>query len=183
MKKKNNGRIIVEEIKSATIDKVTGEVVEHSQTIVRKKTEAEPGFIKLYTKDLCRLKEVPKTANSVLNALLEECNYDNEIVLNKYTKEKICKNHDIKMKSLQNAITQLYTKQIIGRIGTGVYVLNPSLFGKGNWADIKELRMAWDYSEEGRELEEVKVIKIAPKKEDQPMLPFDENIIEAVIEN
>jgi hypothetical protein len=32
----------------------------------------------------------------------------------------------------------------------GMYIANPSLFGKGKWNDIKEIRMSISYSEDGR---------------------------------
>lgn len=146
----------------------TGEVIETSvtQTV---KLDQEPSFIKLYTKDMCKLNDVPKSANSVLNALLEHTNYRNEIVLASHTKDRICDNLKIKKPSLDNAILKLVKSELIVRVGRGVFSLNPYVFGKGKWQDIKELQMTWDYGKSGRTLEPVKTSETT-----QPALPFNE---------
>lgn len=133
----------------------TGEVIEKSVTHTVR-IESEPSFVKLYTKDMCKLNDVPKSANKVLNALLERTNYENQIVLAAHTKKVICDELEIKRPSLDNAILKLVKSELILRVGRGVFSLNPYVFGKGKWQDIKKLQMTWDYDTEGRKLEEVK---------------------------
>ena len=43
------------------------------------------------------------------------------------------------------------------RVGTGAYVLNPHLFAKGAWRDIKKLRVEWlelniQYTRDGKRI-------------------------------
>ncbi len=170
-------KIILKQEHTEVRDGSTGEVLETSVTQTVKVAQ-EPSFVKLYVKDMCKLNDIPKTANSVLNALLELCNYDNEIVLNSHIKQKICDKIGIKMQGLNNSITKLNNSNFIDRIGRGTYKLNPHFFGKGKWQDIRELQVTWDYSSEGRKLEEVKTSTTS-----QPALTYDDGqAIDAEIE-
>ena len=57
------------------------------------------------------------------------------------------------MKSVQtisNALSQMSKAGILKRIETGVYALNPLLFGKGDWRDIQALRLKVDYTLQGK---------------------------------
>jgi hypothetical protein len=176
----DNTRLIEEEFRQKRItDPKTGEVISEEVTAIRSHVPKEPNFIKLYLKDMCKLNDIPKTTNNVLNALLELCNYDNEIVLNSHIKKKIANNLDIKLQSLDNAITKLNKAEFLDRIGRGTYMLNPNIFGKGKWSDVKELQITWDYSNKGRVLEEVKTSVTS-----QPSLPFnsEDDYIDANIE-
>ena len=66
---------------------------------------------------------------------------------------------------------------MITRVGRGVFSLNPYVFGKGKWQDIKELQVTWDYNDAGRKLEEVKTSVTS-----QPALPFNEENPECLLE-
>lgn len=172
--------LIEEEFKQRRLtDPRTGEIVSEEVTALRKKLQPEPSFIKLYLKDMCKLNDIPKTTNNVLNALLELCNYDNEIILNSHVKNKVADSLGIKIPSLDNAISKLTKAEFLDRIGRGTYRLNPHVFGKGKWSDIKELQVTWDYSVKGRVLENVKTSVTS-----QPSLPFssEDDYIDANIE-
>ena len=133
----------------------TGEILRDTKITKRKRSD-EPGYIKLYIKDLCKLNDIPKTGNDVLNELLAITDYKNEIVLNGGIKDRILKSLKIKKGSLDNNISKLTKHQIIMRVARGIYTLNPNLFGRGKWEDIKKLRIEWEYSNKGRELKQVK---------------------------
>jgi hypothetical protein len=122
------------------LDHKTGEIHEeiNYQTI---KIPKEPPFVKLYLEDLIKLNNLPKSNSSVLYELVKLVNYDGEINLSPFSKERIVKILKIKNpKSLDNSIQQLVKTDIMKRIGRGCFLLNPSLFAKGSWSDIRRLR-------------------------------------------
>ena len=146
-------KMIYEETTTHT-DHETGE---QRTTSKRKKFEVikEPNYIKLYLRDLCKLNDIPKSGNDTLNELLLLADYQNEIVLNSAVKGRICFTLGIKKPSLDNNISRLTKEGIIKRIDRGIYILNPNLFGRGDYQDIKKLRIEWEYSDKGRELKKV----------------------------
>jgi hypothetical protein len=69
------------------------------------------------------------------------------IVLNTFVKEDIIERLEIKMNTLDHALSKLVKSGIIKRIGTGTYQGNPHMFGRGEWADIKAIRATFDFNE------------------------------------
>jgi hypothetical protein len=144
---------LYEELKE-TIDHETGEV-KTTMKLTSIKHENEPNYIKLYIKDLCKLKDIPKSGNDTLNELLLLTDYQNRIILNSFVKNELCKKLKIKMASLDNNISKLTKNEVLQRLGRGTFTLNPNLFGKGKWQDIKKLRIEWEYSATGRTIKQV----------------------------
>lgn len=135
----------------------TGEVISSKNTKVSVK-EREPDYIKLYLSDISALKNIPKVNNEILYELFKLANYDtNMIVLNSYLKNKIAEHLNIKFQTIQNAITKFTKQEILIREGTGTYILNPYLFGKGSWDNIKELRLTITYNTNGKKFEVEKI--------------------------
>ncbi|MNG04628.1 hypothetical protein D3C84_877730 [compost metagenome] len=74
--------------------------------------------------------------------------YENEIVLNAYKKKEIAAELGFNsVQSLNNNINKLVKEKIMFRKGTGTYVMNAFLFGRGNWEDIKKIRLELVYEE------------------------------------
>lgn len=151
------------------IDHETGEV-KTTMKLTSVKHEQEPSFIKLYLNDLCKLNDIPKSGNDTLNELLQLTDYRNEIVLNSAIKERLCKALGIKKPSLDNNISKLTAQGILNRVARGIYMLNPHIFGKGKWQDIKKLRIEWEYSSKGRE-----AIKVETDTHEQTTMNFDDD--------
>ena len=134
------------------IDKSTGEVL-HNQTLVEYETKlpSEPPYIKLYTTDLGNLFRLPAGTTGVLMCLVSMADYSGVIALNKYLKDSIAERMNAKPSKngkpsnsiVNKAITELLNKEIITRIGSGTYQLNPNLFARGKWRDIYEQRKAF----------------------------------------
>jgi hypothetical protein len=141
---------VYEEVREV-IDHETGEV-KTTTRLQKARRDDEPYYIKLYIADLCKLNDIPKSGNNTLNELLKLTDYQNEIVLNSHIKGRIRKKLGISIGSLDNNITRLVKQEVLQRIGRGTLKLNPNLFGKGNWTDIKKLRIEWEYSENGRDV-------------------------------
>lgn len=125
--------------KSTTVDHETGEIKE--STTVRAIKGEEPSYIKLYLQDISYLYGLPATAGDLMHELLQYVTYGTQqIILNASVKEKICKVTGIAKQTLNNRLQDLVNKGIIARDGRGVFVLNPYLFGKGDWKSVRELR-------------------------------------------
>jgi hypothetical protein len=100
----------------------------------------EPTYVKVYIEDIIKLKCLPKGNSSVLYELIRYVDYQNEIHLNPRIKKRICERLGINPNSLNNALTKLIKSQVISRIDRGSFLLNPYLFAKGKWSDIRRLR-------------------------------------------
>ena len=85
---------------------------------------------------------LPNSADKILFELIKYVNYDNEIIINKNVKERIAERLNISLSRVNMYISDLTKKNFLIRKARGVYILNPYVFGKGNWKDIYELRKA-----------------------------------------
>jgi hypothetical protein len=79
-------------------------------------------------------------------------NYRNEIVLNAAVKKRMSAEIGISTRTIDNALYMLVKKDIIFREDIGLYKGNPYLFGKGEWRDIRELRMAVVFNPTGQSI-------------------------------
>ena len=146
-----------------TMDNNTGEVSKTTNTKTFK-AEAEPKYIKMYLEDISYLNNLPKGSGSLIYELLKLVNYDQEIILTKYLKEKIAKNLDCKLKTINNKLCDLVKTEVLILIARGVYSINTNLFGKGSWKDIikhrksLKLEIFYNFQENNR------IIKTAKEK-------------------
>ena len=121
------------------IDYTTGEVKETSS--VRRYRGDEPNYIKLYLADISYMHGLPTTTSDVLNELLQYVTYGTqEIMLNSTAKKRIAEVAGMSSRTLDNRLQELAKSGIIHRVATGTYILNPYLFGKGDWKTISSLR-------------------------------------------
>ena len=140
-------KIYREETKTI-IDSETGEVLQ--QTDVKKSmVEAEPNFIKMYVNDILKLKDVPKASNDVLNILLANMTYGNVVVMIKPIKDLIANETGLSLNTINKSIQNLHKSGILIRKDRSVYIVDPNLFAKGKWEDIKKLRLTIDYNQDG----------------------------------
>jgi predicted transcriptional regulator len=117
----------------------TGEILltEETKTF---KLPAEPPFVKLYLDDLIKIKSLPKGNSAILYELIKLLNYEGQIILNGSIKKIIAKRLNTKRQTIDNALNQLLKKNIISRSAIGIYLLNPHLFAKRDWTNIRKLR-------------------------------------------
>lgn len=160
---------IVNETKE--VDYATGEIKKKSLTTSFK--SEEPNFIKIYLEDISYLYAIPKSAGSMVYELFSYMVYNqNRIILNSSIKKEISKKLNITLQSVQNNLYKLTKKGILKKEADGIYILNPFLFGKGDWKSIKELRnqnieMKIIYNKETNKRE------IYTELEKNPSLPFE----------
>lgn len=136
------------------VDGQTGEILqetEHVQTGTKTIRTAEPPYIKLYIEDILYIADMPKSFANLTYELAKRATFANDeeglcVALTGFIKDKICKacGWD-NMRSLNNALAKLTKGNIIKRLGTGTYQMNPFLFGRGEWKDIENIRMTWNY--------------------------------------
>lgn len=134
-------------------DKETRQVIEHSKTKV-KDIHVEPNYVKVYVDTVIALlgkQKISKEAD-VLLILAKNMTYMNDDIPNKVNIDAVLKKYVIERVgisegSLNNMITRFVKKDVLRRIGKGVYQLNPFMFAKGNWSAIRRIQMDW--SEEG----------------------------------
>jgi len=131
-----------------TINVETGEIYQSIQTKVYGQ-DKEPNYIKMYIEDIARLNELPIGMNKILIELIKSMGYNNVIPCYKPIKLMICNRLGIGLDYLNKAIDMFNKKGILIRYQRGIYIADPSLFAKGRWEDIKNLRLIIDYNKDG----------------------------------
>ena len=139
---------LTQETITRTIDGNTGEVKfdERSQTTVV--LNEEPDYVKLYVNTVLTFKNLPITLNPILLELLRLMTFADEeqiIIYNSYWKKKISEKTDKKPETIDKAVQALEKNGIFKRVARGTYQVNPNIFGKGSWDNIKELRAKFDF--------------------------------------
>lgn len=115
--------------------------------------EKAPPYMKLYLDDLSLMRQLSKMENLILHEIFKITQYNtNRVILNKFYREEIAKNLEIKDQTIRNAISKLTKLDLLIKQGTGVYILNPKNFGIGDWGSLKGLRMTIEYTSEGKEV-------------------------------
>ncbi len=146
-RKRERQKKVVQTTTTTTIDLTTGEVIKNNESKTTAR-EVEPSFVKLYLEDIGRLHGLPPYVSKLLHALAKSMGYKNVVPMYKPIKEMICKDIGIAMESLNKAVVILSKEGILIPVGTGrgLYMMDPNLFGRGKWEDIKGLRLSIDYS-------------------------------------
>lgn len=132
------------------VDNATGEITTDITTVTYP-TGDEPPYVKLYIADVLYLRDMPRRYEAITLALLKRVSYAGDeqglcVSVNRFVKESICKEIGWENTiSVDNALQVLMKGEILYRVARGVYRFNPYLFGRGNWADVKRLRMEINY--------------------------------------
>ncbi|MBU4643223.1 replication/maintenance protein RepL [Bacillus toyonensis] len=110
----------------------------------------EPNYIKVYLDTVLYLKDLPKGLNSILYAFLKRMSYGNQLVVNAALKRQIAKELGLSLSSINNAISKFVKGELLVREDTGLYKVNPHLFGKGDWKDIAKIRLEVVFDSTGK---------------------------------
>lgn len=111
---------------------------------------SEPNYVKLYLDNILYLSDLPKGLNSVLASLLKRMSYGNQLVINAALKRQIAEEIGLSVSSINNAITKFVKGNLLERIDTGLYLVNPHLFGKGEWKNIAKIRLNVTFDSRGK---------------------------------
>ena len=114
----------------------------------------EPNYVKVYLDTVLTFKDVSKSLNPILFEFLKYMSYANIkdntggqiIFVNKIMKEVVANSTNVTIKRVEQAITQFVKAGIFKRVGMGTYQVNPNIFGKGDWKDIKKIRATFDFN-------------------------------------
>lgn len=115
--------------------------------------ESEPPYVKMYLDTVLYLSDLPKSYNPVLSAILMRMPWANQcqdIAINSGVKRRIAKELGISVSRINNALTDFVKGKLLYRVDTGVYQVNPNIFGRGEWADIKKLRLEISFDASGK---------------------------------
>lgn len=111
--------------------------------------EKEPPYVKIYLEDIGRLNGLDPSEQKLINELVFNMGYNNVVPSYKPVKETIAKNIGVSLSTVNRCIQTLYKKGVLIRKARGFYIMDPNLFGRGSWKDIKKIRMTIDYDVDG----------------------------------
>lgn len=125
----------------------------------RSAVPSEPPYVKVFCQDISKLHNLPKQVCNVLWALFRRMQYDNTVLLPNAEKRAICEEiglykrglneSEVSVNSLDIYLNKMARKGMITRVGTGKYIMNPFLFGKGGWTNINNIRLSSIYCADG----------------------------------
>lgn len=108
------------------LDQETGEII--PKRWITKKAETTEMFVRTYVDDICKLAKCNKSEQSFILCSLKYLDYNtNELVLTPGRRTEISQCADIKMNTLNIAVSSLYKKNILIKVEQKTY-LNPKLF-------------------------------------------------------
>lgn len=126
------------------IDTLTGEVLyDRTNVIDITKMPEEPSYIKFYIDDLSLINKLTAGETKILLYVAASASYQGEALLPLVIKKRIATNAELSVQAVNNAITKFCNKGILKRLDTGLYELNPDLFARGKWREIRERRRAF----------------------------------------
>lgn len=130
------------------VNNETGEVSK-TEKVTTMNVGREPDYIKLYIKDIAKLYDLPNSSTVLIFALLNRMSYNNEVVLISPVKRMISTETGLAIETINKRIGDLKAKNFIIAKERSVYLINPEIFAKGRWEDIKKIRLSVEYSKEG----------------------------------
>lgn len=160
---------IVQSTSSQVINMQTGEVVESTTSNVFQ-LPSEPPYVKLYLDDLCVLVNVSDSLKTLLLSLLRRLDFEGYILLSPRSRKEIAAKLAIADQTFRNRLNELCKKDLIQRVSTNEYQVNPLYFARGEWRKICMQRQAFQlrvtYSaERGRQVETSTV----PQQDELPL--------------
>ena len=147
--KKSTKDITLFDYEMEHIDSVTGEVTSKTSTKVVKRDKT-PDFIMLFTEGAPLLSDasLSKREQNILNEILSTwVGLNNRVDFSQVLRAHLAKVLDYSPSSIYKGLNSLKRKKIFVEKNNitendvkGAIYLNPNIFGKGHWNDIKKLR-------------------------------------------
>lgn len=132
------------EKRERVVDTLTGELLSDKTNIIDiSRMPIEPAYIKFYIDDLSLLNKLTAGETRILLYLAASADYNGEVLLPLGIKKRIASSADLSVQAVSNAITKFTSKAILRRVDTSIYELNPDLFARGKWREIRERRKAF----------------------------------------
>lgn len=138
---------------SVSYDSETGEIKAH-QTVSLVPRE-EPDFVKLYLNTIAAFNQLPLEISPILVEILRRSTYaDDEdggqiFTADIFHKRQIATKVKRDVKTIENYIAKLVKTQCLIKVGRANYLINPYMFGKGEWKHIKSIRTTLEFDPVG----------------------------------
>lgn len=117
-----------------THDFTTGEII--TRELFRKQVANADQFIRTYIEDIGALAKCSGAEHSFVLCCMKYLDYStNELILTLERRHAICECGNIKMNTLNSALSRLVKKNILIRKSGNTYLLNPKLFFYGKDID------------------------------------------------
>ena len=131
----------------------------------------EPDFIKLYLGTVMYLADMPTGIAGVLACIIRRIPYmdeeDQSVYLPGEAKRMIAQKLGKSEQYVSDSITALVKGKILFRLGTRHstrYLVNPHIFGRGHWKDIKELQLHVNFNANGTSFWSEVLLSDVPEK-------------------
>lgn len=119
------------------LDENTGEILE------------EPEFVKLYIRDLCRVKGLSSTQYKIFNFMLGNMNIENVVSFGPKTKEKFLLEQSVKAQTFNNNVVKLIEAGLIARIARNEFLVNKQYAVKVDWTKVQSIVWETVYKKDG----------------------------------
>lgn len=103
--------------------------------------ESELEHIKLYIEQLGQILGLQDSYRSILLHIAASVPDDGILSMTRYRKNRIASAVGCANRNIDNAISALIKNKILIRVARGEYELNPSLFAKGRWAELRRNKL------------------------------------------
>ena len=124
------------------VDGMTGECLSEQRNVITfNPLPPEPAYVKLYIEDLGKLLDLQSGHRDILLHVAATVAYDGLVSMTTLRKNRIAAVLKCSIRSIDNAITEFVRREILLRVGRAEYELNPHLFAKGSWKEIRERRL------------------------------------------
>lgn len=110
----------------------------------------EPEFIKIYIRDLCRVKGVSGLQMNIFHFMLKHMNDHNEVSYGKSAKERFCAVHKTSIPSFNNNVKALIKSGLIERINRGEFRVNKQYAVKVDWDRVQSIVWKSTYTKNGK---------------------------------
>ena len=110
----------------------------------------EPDFVKLYIKDLCKIKGLSGIQNEMFKFMLRNMNHENLVSYGATSKKLFLNENGIKSTTFNNNISGLIDSKLIERVSKGEFRVNKKYAVKVDWTKVQEIKWETTYSETGK---------------------------------
>lgn len=136
-------------VETTVVNKETGELI-RQEVSTKKAIIVEPDYVKVYINAMSLFisgDEVGMETNLLLEMAkimtYADDTQPNSVSMTKFYKEKIANQLHSTVPAIEVTLNRLVKKNLVKRIGRGVYELNPLIFARGDWYNINKIQMQW----------------------------------------
>lgn len=133
------------------IDVETGQIIQQTSEEIKTKSK-EPDFVKIYLNTVMSFNGIKNITSDFLLLLCNYITYANNdkiqmrCILNKMIKEEMAQQLNIKINMIEKYIRKCVDAGILFKTEyRGTYIVNPFLFARGEWKNIKSLQTEFDF--------------------------------------